>query len=236
MQKPGAGIPSYNDSVFFEEYRLKPDDRLYIQAYSLDDKMNLAFNGGSIGNNMLSVVQGGGITSELYTYLVDENGDLTLPFLGVVNVQGKTVRETRRLLEDEMGAYFFLGKVDFDVKVVGRHYSVIGRSSSGRFSMPKEKINIFEALAQARDIGLYGDRSKIIVLRETKEGTQIKEFDIRSASIVDSEFYYIEPDDVIYIRNRTDEIFGITNYTGAVGFFMTLSSLTLLIYNLITTK
>jgi len=230
MQAPGNGIPSYNDSISFEEYRLKPNDRLYIRVYSLDEKMNKAFNGGS---SSASIQQTTDAFGELYTYLVDVDGNLIIPFLGKVNVDGKTIREARYFLEEELNPYFYLGKLDLDIRIVGRYFSIIGRAASGQFQLPKEKINIFEALAQAGDIGLYGNRSKIMLLRETEEGTQIKEFDIRSADIIDSEFYYIEPNDVIYIRNRTDEIFGITNYTTAVGMFFTLSSFSLLIYNLI---
>ena len=52
----------------------------------------------------------------------------------------------------------------------------------------------------AGDAGTYADRSKVRIIRETENGTIVKMFDLRSRNIVHSEFYYIEPNDVIYIR------------------------------------
>ncbi len=229
MQKPGMGIPAYNDSVSFEEYRLKADDRITVRVYSLDDKMNELING-SVSITSSSVEDG--VYSDLYTYLVDEEGNIQLPYIGPLHVEGKTLRDVKFFMEEEFKPYFRTSIVDVDVRVVGRYYSIIGQSASGRFLLPREKINIFQALAQAGDIGMYGNKSKIRVIRETENGTQIKEFDVRSADIINSEYYYIEPNDVIYIQNRTDQVFGITHVTTAIGFVMTLISAGLFIYNL----
>lgn len=232
MQKPGMNIPTYKDSISFEEYRLKVDDRLYIKVYSLDDKMNALVNGSS--SNMMSSMQSGtGSFTELYTYLIDDDGNITLPHMGKMHVEGKTLREAKIYLEEEFAPYFRLEKVDVDVRVVGRYYSIIGQSASGRFPLSRDKINIFQALAQAGDIGAYGNKSKIRILRETPDGTQIKEFDVRSADIIHSEFYYVEPNDVIYIQNRTDQIFGITHFTGVIGLIMTTASFVLFIRSLV---
>lgn len=230
MQEPSSSIPSYNDSVFFEEYHLKTNDRLYIRVYSLDERMNEIFNEGTA---LQVASEQRGLYSELYTYLIDASGNIVLPYVGEVYIEGKTLRQAKDTLEKILEPYFYLNKVDVDVRVTGRYYSIIGQSTSGRFLLSKDKINIFQALAQAGDIGLYGNRSKIRILRETEDGVQIKEFDIRSKDIINSEFYYIEPNDVIYIRNMTEEVLGITHVTNFIGFAVTTFSFGLFIYNLI---
>ncbi|NDV46206.1 hypothetical protein D0T49_04015 [Paludibacter sp. 221] len=232
MQPPGMGVPAYHDSVSYEDYRIKPDDRLYLRVYSIDDRMNYVFNGSSRSTDY--VLRGGGSAyQELYTYLVEEDGSLILPHLGNVFVGGKTLREAESYLEEKLKPYFKLNEVDIDLRIVGRYYSIIGQSASGRFELPREKINIFQALAQAGDIGIYGDRSRIRILRETPEGPVVKVFDIRSADIIHSEFYYVEPSDVIYIQNMYEQVFGITSLASLLGILVSTFSLVSTIYILI---
>lgn len=231
MQSPGMGIPAYKDSVLYEDYRIKVDDRLYMRVYSIDDRMNAVFNGGS--TQSMGMMTGGGSFAELYTYLVEDDGSITLPYLGKIHVEGKTIREAKYFLEEELKPYFKMEQVDVDVRVTGKYYSIVGQSSSGRFSLSRDKITIFQALAQAGDIGLYGDRSKIRILRETENGTIVKTFDVRSSDIMHSEFYYVEPNDVIYIQNVTEEVFGITSFTALLSTVLSTLSFGLFIFNLV---
>jgi len=229
MQPPGMGVPAYNDSIAFEDYRIKVNDRLYMRVYSDDSKMNAVFNTSSYGggNDI-----GSGSYTELYTYLVEEDGTALLPALGKVQMEGKTLREAKYFLAEELKPYFKLGsELDVDVRVAGRYYSIIGQSTSGRFNLPRDKITIFQALAQAGDIGIYGDRSHIRILRETPEGTLIRTFDLRSADIINSEFYYVEPDDVIYIKSMYEQVFGITHITTLFSVVLTTISFGIFLFN-----
>ena len=99
--------------------------------------------------------------------------------------------------------------------------------------MPREKINIFQALAMAGDVGMYGDRSRIRILRETDNGTIIKSFDVRSADIIHSEYFYIEPNDVIYIQTLNEQFFSITNLPSLFSTVISTFSFGVLIYDTI---
>ena len=210
LQPPKDFIPAYKDTFSYKDYLLKENDRLYIQVYSTDDKTNALFNGTSNGMQMMSSGGGGGSTDnlDLYTYLVQENGSITFPIVGDVHVKGKSIRETKVIIENAIRPILKINSVD--VRLVGKTFSVIGSGKSGRFSFPKEKINIYQALAIAGDVSLYTDRSKIKILRVTEKGNQIKTFDIRSVDIINSEFYYIEPDDVIFLQPMNEQFFGVT--------------------------
>jgi hypothetical protein len=107
---------------------------------------------------------------------------------------------------------------------------VIGGGKSGYYTMPREKINIFQALAMAGDVGMYGDRSRIRILRETDNGTIIKSFDVRSADIIHSEYFYIEPNDVIYIQTLNEQFFSITNLPSLFSTVISTFSFGVLIY------
>lgn len=222
LQEPKGDIPSYVDTLDFEDYRIRTDDRLYVQLYSVDENMTKLFNQGMNGSNMRQQMMGGDMygTNELYTYLVDADGNIQYPMIGDVPVRGKTTREVKLLLEErlaglvkQVGNYTLMS---VDVQVVNRYFSVIGAVQSARVPLIKEKVTIFEALAMIGDIADYGDRSKIRIVREIEGQTTIRSFDIRSKDIINSEFYYIEPNDVIYIQYMPGHTFGIDHVTTTI--------------------
>jgi polysaccharide export outer membrane protein len=101
--------------------------------------------------------------------------------------------------------------ISVEVNIVRRTFSVISDRGSGVLSMPKEKVTVFEALAMAGDIGDFGDRSKVRIVREIEGQTKVMTFDLRSEDIINSEYYYIEPNDVIYIQKIKGQSFGINS-------------------------
>lgn len=229
LQNPSHKIPTYNDSLSFQEYKLIKGDKIYIRVFSTNSKMNTLFNGSS---QIISTVFGGSSdNSDLYTYTVREDGTILLPSVGSVNVLGKSIREIKNIVEEELNP-FFKDKFAVDVKNVDKYYSIIGSSANGRYSITKEKMNIFQALAMAGDISTFGDRSKIKILREVKGTTQIKTFDIRSKDIINSEFYYIQNNDVIYIQDVNEQFFSVTSFGAALSTIISTISFGLFIYNI----
>ena len=78
--------------------------------------------------------------------------------------------------------------------------------------MYKEHLTIYQALALAGDIDVYGDRFSISIMRKSAEGTVVKEFDITDKNIVDSEYYYVQPNDVIYVKPMKGKFFGMATF------------------------
>ncbi len=222
----------YKDSISYEDYRLKETDKLFIQVYSTDSKTNALFNGSGNGGMQMLTGSGSGETTDLYTYSVQANGNIIFPVVGEIPVMGKTLRETKKTIENAIKPILSVNSVD--VRMVGRSFSIIGAGRSGKFSFPKEKINIFQALAISGDVGLYTDRSKIKILRQTKNGPQIKTFDIRGEDIINSQYYYLEPDDVIFLEPMNAQFFGVTTFWSAVSTVITTVSFVTGIYAILT--
>ena len=239
MQTPGKnGIPQYADTVSYEDYELRIGDRLYIYVYSVDERVDKMFNSSS-GTIGIQILQGSGVggSYDLYTYLVQEDGCIDFPMVGRVPVRGMTTREVKRVLEDELSS-FIKSYGDYqmmavEVKIVRRSFSVISDRGSGTFNIQKEKVTIFEALAMAGDIGDFGDRSKVRIVREKEGLTQVKEFDVRSEDIINSEFYYIEPNDVIYIQRIKGQSFGINSVTTTISVVATTLAFGGFVYGLV---
>ena len=239
MQEPGKNkIPAYADTISYEDYELRIGDRMYIYVYSVDERVDKMFNSssGTIGIQML---QGSGVggSYDLYTYLVQEDGCIDFPMVGRVPVRGMTTRGVKRVLEEELSSfiksYGDYQMMSVEVKIVRRSFSVISDIGSGTFNIQKEKVTIFEALAMAGDIGDFGDRSKVRIVREKEGVTQIKEFDVRSEDIINSEFYYIEPNDVIYIQRIKGQSFGINSVTTSISVVATTLAFGGFVYGLV---
>ena len=232
LQNPSIYIPKYDNSVGYEEYKLAPSDKLYVRMYSTEKETNRLFNG---SNQMMTSMMGGSSDyTDLYTYTIKNDGTVKLPIAEEsIYLAGRNIRETKKIIEDALRPYI---KEEFvvDVKIIGRYFSVIGGGSNGKFPILREKMNVFQAIAMAGDISTFGDRSKIKVLREINGTTKISEFDIRSKDIINSEFYYIQPNDVIYIQNVNEQFFSVTTFGAALSTVFSTFSFGLFIYNLFT--
>lgn len=240
MQEAGRrGIPAYADTLNYEDYQVRTGDRLYVYVYSIDERVSSMFNASGNGINSSQIRQGNnmGGSYDLYTYLVYEDGTIDYPMVGRLEVRGKTTREIKNDLEHKLMEYvqdqtkFQLLSVE--VNIVRRSFSVISDHGSGTFSLDKEKVTIFEALAMAGDIGDFGDRSKVRIVREIEGNTQVKVFDVRSEDIVNSEFYYIEPNDVIYIQRIKGQSFGINSVTTGISVAATTLAFGGFVYGLV---
>ena len=103
------------------------------------------------------------------------------------------------------------------VKMVNNYVSLIGEvQRPGRYPIYKERMNIFQALAMAGDLSEYGNRQKIQVIRQTSNGNIIKEFSIRDRSIMESEFFYVMPNDVIYAQPMKGKFFQMNAFPYSV--------------------
>ncbi|MGQ1785691.1 polysaccharide biosynthesis/export family protein [Saccharicrinis sp. GN24d3] len=181
------------------EYKLMPYDNLYINVVSPDPKWSAMFN---------PVAGEGTITEEsaiLQGYVVDSEGNIEIPFVGKVYVEGQTLNSVKIKLESTFSSY--VKDASITVRLVNNYVSLMGEvGSPGRYPLTKNRVNIFEALAMAGDLADYSDRRKIQLIRPTAYGPVVKEFSLSDRSILESEYYYVMPNDIIYappLKGRT---------------------------------
>ena len=239
MQEPDRYIPTYADTLSFEDYQLRVGDRLYVYVYSLDEKITQMYNAGTgRGGQYRQVSNSVGGTMDLYTYLVDEKGEIDFPTIGKIPVQGLTTREVKYKLEEELGKLLKelpgFSTISVEVNIVNRTFSIIG-AQSGRYAITKEKMTIFEALAMAGDLGEFNSRKEIKLIREKDGVTTIKTFDVRSKDIVNSEYYYVQANDIIYIRKIPGYSFGINSASTVLGVTASTISFGVFIYTIVQT-
>jgi polysaccharide export outer membrane protein len=110
---------------------------------------------------------------------------------------------------------------DAEVKLAlyNKYFSVIGDAHASQYYIYKEKMNIFQALAMTGDVMNSGDRRHIRIIRPRNAGEQpeVLEFDIRTNTIIDSKYYYVYPNDVIYVARTKNSFYAVPNYAGFIG-------------------
>ena len=208
----------YPNTLSTDAYLIKPDDHLYIVVLG-DDPMNTAFL------NLTTAVSGSaGSNLELITYTVDEHGYISFPQLGEIDVGGKTVLEIQEELQERIRVY--IENTSVYVKLVDRTITIIGEvRGPGIQTIFKNQLTIFEALATAGDLTDWGNRRDVKIFRNADSGTEVVSIDLTDPELISSEYYYIYPNDVIYVQPES-RVFGFKTLSYTSIFTMMLSVVT----------
>lgn len=245
LQDPAKNkdIPSYPDTISYADYEVRCGDRLYVRVHSVDEQVQRLFSAalsGGYDNNLYNTINNnsnGSYSNELYTYLVLDDGTIDFPLAGRMLVRGLNTRQIKLRLEDELATYIKdygdFKMVSVDVNIVQRSYSVISERGSGNYPIRREKLTIYEALAQAGDVGDWSDRSNVKIVREKEGQTKVISFDLRSKDIINSEYYYIEPNDVIYVQQLKGKAFGVSNISTSIAVVATTISFGGFVYGIV---
>jgi polysaccharide export outer membrane protein len=157
--------------------------------------------------------QGGTVTEEsagLFGYSVDMKGNIEIPFVGKIEVGNMTLQEIKAELDSVFKNY--VTEAAITIRLVNNYISLIGEVNiPGRYRLTKERVNIFDALAMAGDMSHYSNRQKVQLIRPSPYGPVVKEFSLADRSILSSEFYYIMPNDIIYIKPLPGRSFQINS-------------------------
>ena len=74
----------------------------------------------------------------------------------------------------------------------------------GTYNIGSERVTLIEALSMAKDLTIYGKRNNILVVREINGVKSYNRVDITKADFINSPFYYLAQNDVIYVEpNKT---------------------------------
>jgi polysaccharide biosynthesis/export protein len=177
-----------------EDYKIQPFDNLYIKVVTPDPQWSDMFNTAKTSESSGNLTEQ---SADLISYSVDKNGRIDIPFVGKFDVAGKSVTMIKNELVVLLKAYVTDASVT--VKMINNYVSVLGEVKlPGKYPIYKERMNIFQALAMAGDLGEYSDRSKVQIIRQVDSTTVVKEFSLTDRSILTSEFFYVMPNDVIY--------------------------------------
>lgn len=211
-------------------YRIQPGDNLYIKVRSVLAASDNIFaeDEGRSSNNYYSDA---GIY--LNSYLVSDAGYIDFPFVGKIYVKDLTIEETKDLISDIVKDYIKESTVLvrlalFKITALGE----VGRS--GQINIYQNKVTIFEAIAMAGDLTNFARRDDVILIRETEDGSKTVKLNLNKADVLESEYYYIMPNDIIYVPPMKGRNFAFSQFPYTL-VFSTIST-TLLLINFFQTN
>ncbi|MDI1306383.1 MAG: polysaccharide biosynthesis/export family protein [bacterium] len=218
------------------EIKIQPDDLLMIIVSAEDPEIAAPFNLKSISiqsQGKLDAVTG---QQTMQLYLTDADGLIEFPVLGKLKVSGLTRSELLQLLQQKISVY--IKNPIINLRVMNFKVSVQGEVNlPGTYPVASDRITLIEALTMAKDLTIYGKRNNILVVREIDGVKSYNRVDITKAEFINSPFYYLAQNDVVYVEPNKNKINGaaIGPNTGVI---ISISSLLITLITLIisTTK
>ena len=178
-----ADVVDLTSSRGLYDAKIMPKDLLTITVNTLNADASAPFNVGSAS----TATQGNSTSVNNQGYLVDNNGDSEFPLVGNIHVEGLTKTQCQDVIREKI--------LPYRVTVLGE----VGRP--GVIPVSSEKMSIFEALAQAGDLTIYGVRNNVMLIREDQVGQKsIHRLNLNDANIINSPYYYLQQNDVIYVE------------------------------------
>jgi polysaccharide biosynthesis/export protein len=215
LQENNPKLPNYPKTEY-EEYRIKVNDEIVFRLITSDRTYSnlLSFNQ-QAGNSMQNMV----------SYRVYEDGTIDLPFVKSIPVAGLTTHEAAGALEKRFRE--LIPDASVKLTLANKSFTVLGQAGTGVYYMVKDRMTLFQALSMSGDLSPEADFSSVRIIRETEKGLQVMEFDVRPTSIIDSEYYYIYPNDIIYVQKSRSSFYKVGNYNSFIGLVTTSVSLLL---------
>lgn len=170
---------------------IMPFDKLYIKVISIDPATSQVFN---TNEEMRS-----GTSTGILGYPVDEKGDINFPFIGNINVASLTTAQAAEKIQKALNDY--VSNTSITVKFIDNQVTVMGEvQHQGVFPFTQDKLNIYEALGLGGGLTHYGNRKKVILIRN--EGGKVMHYrlDLSDSKIASKDYYYILPNDVIIVE------------------------------------
>lgn len=183
-------------------YRIQPNDVLHIDVktpdpettamFSIQDDNRVGFN----ANPAILYIRG---------YSVDDEGNVSIPLIGKIEVRNLTVDEVRTKVQSEISNY--LTNASVEIKLVSFKISILGQvNNPGYFYVYNGQATLMEGLSLAGDITEFGSRKNIKLIRQTEQGSEVILLDLTDPSVIQSPYYYLLPNDVIYVQHADKQI------------------------------
>ena len=184
---------------------IQKNDILSVAISSLSSEASAIFN--TTNNFVISSSTASGNNSQSAGYLVNSDGNIQLPLLGNIKAAGLTKKQlknsiTQTIIDKNMliDPIVNIRHLNFEVTVLGEvgHPTVI--------TVPNEKMSLLKALGLAGDISIYGKKDNVLLIRESEGKKKVKRINLNAESFLSSPYYYLQPNDVIYVEANKNKI------------------------------
>ena len=196
------------DSTFISENKeiekpLQSNDILSITVSSPNAEASAEFNKQSNSISRSTTVTGS--NTEPGGYLINPDGKIDFPMLGLINAAGLTKDQLKANIVNLITSKKLLLNPIVDIRFLNFEVTVIGEVARPTvITVPSEKISLVKAIGLAGDLTIYGKRNNVLLIRQENGKKITRRIDLTSSDFFNSPYYYLQANDVIYVEpNRT---------------------------------
>ena len=199
IQQVQTDIPTAIEQDY--QIRIKPLDRLTVTINSKDPELAAPFNAASSYNSLNGLSSySSSSNGNLQILTVDKEGKIQLPIIGEIDCDGLTRNELAKKIENTIRENGMVHDPIVIIQFADVKFSVLGEvARPGQFSITKDRNSLFDALALAGDLTIYGQRENVALIREENGMRTVHYFDLKNPDILTSPYFYLQQDDVVYV-------------------------------------
>ena len=199
LQQAQADLPTSIEQDY--QIRIKPLDRLTVTVNSKDPELAAPFNAATSYNSLNGLTSYSSSSNGVLQILtVDKEGKIQLPIIGEIACNGLTRNELAEKIATTIREKGMVHDPIVIVQFADVRFSVLGEvARPGQFAITKDRISLFDALAMAGDLTIFGQRENVALIREENGKRTIHYFDIKDPNILTSPYFYLQQDDVVYV-------------------------------------
>ena len=202
-------------------YRLQPGDNLYIRFINTVDERTASALTGDYSRTSSSDA-----SIYLQSYTLDEEGRIELPLVGKIDLLNLTVDEAKERLQTALDKY--INQTTIIVKLSNFNLTVLGEvNRPGMYKVYQSQINLFEAISLAGNMTNFANKENVKIIRQTDNGSEILTVDMGVADILASPYYYLKPNDIIYVEPLKIKQWGFTTFPYSTVFSIVTLGVTL---------
>ena len=216
------------ESVSGQINTIQPGDVLIISVSSSNPELAIPYNlfsarsqvSSASGNSSSKI--SANVTAEGYT--VDTNGDIQFPVLGAIHVADLTRSEIAALLKSKLEGV--MPDPVVTVTLLNFYVTVIGEVvRPGTYNFPGDRLTLLEALGFAGDLSVYGNREKVMVIREENGTRHVEVLNLKSKDVFTSPYFYLKQNDVVYVEAVGTKAKSVSTFTTYFPVITSLASL-----------
>jgi polysaccharide export outer membrane protein len=214
------------DNMYFidepEDDVIRPGDELYIKVTSADENQT------SFNQSNSEIIRDPAVIS----YTVDNEGYVKLPYVGKLKLSGLNLIVSSDFIEEELSQYLLYPSVF--IKFVNNKVTILGEvNQPGVYVFNYKTVNILQAIGYANDISIFGDRKKVLLIREEGDYRAKYEIDLTSDDLLASDYYSIVSNDIIYVEPLKRKFWAMDTFP--YGLLLSMVSLTIVTMTFIIT-
>lgn len=181
-----------------DQYQLQKGDVLDIKITSTVatdiDIFNKRFEGTAVTSNTNSY------SNYFNGYIIDTNGDIDMPLIGKIRSIGLTCDQLNDSIQSKLGQ--FVNYANVSTKLGIFRITILGEVllPGTKDIVNSYNLNVYQAIGLAGDVTDLANKSKVKLVRKKGDQVDVVTLDLSKMSMIESEYYYLKPNDVIYVQ------------------------------------